>query len=229
MPQLSWWQSHPLSIDWLSTEESAQMIEITPMPPRLETQNMAPTASITEAAPHSQSQASANRNHHAPRGPYNTSKYHSGINAVQVFLATVSPDGTGMRQMTYSNGENNEQDGDPHRPLQANMGSPIIPNSTSLPVKHRELVASATPKKPIMHFIISKQSSFKKALYDFAQSAAAAADLEKPEKQCVLKFLDLVKGPNGGHHSFDSFGTVVLVAGGVGMTHCLGYIKHLLH
>jgi len=173
------------------------------MPPRLETQNMAPTASITEAAPHSQSQASANRNHHAPRGPYNTSKYHSGINAVQVSLATVSPDGTGMRQTTYSNRENNEQDGDPHRPLQANMGSPIVPNSSSLRVKHHELVASATPKKPIMHFIIAKQSSFTKALYDFAQSAAATADQEEPEKQCVFKLLGLVKGPYGGHHSFD--------------------------
>ena len=229
MPRVGWWQSHPFSIAWLSTEESAQMIEMTPMPDWLETQNSIPTATVAKAVSHSQSQASANRNHHAPKGPYDPSIYHSGINSVQVSLATVLPDGTGMRQTTYSNLENYLQDSDPHRPLPANPGTPMVRNSSALPVKHRELVATAIPKKTTMHFIISKHSGFTKALYDSAQSAAAITDPEKPEKGCVLKLVGLVEGPYGGHHSFNSFGTVVLVAGGVGITHCLGYVRHLLH
>ncbi len=37
-----------------------------------------------------------------------------------------------------------------------------------------------------------------------------------------------VEGPYGGHESFTSYGTVVLFAGGVGITHCVGYVHHLL-
>ncbi|EDU48033.1 membrane protein [Pyrenophora tritici-repentis] len=37
-----------------------------------------------------------------------------------------------------------------------------------------------------------------------------------------------IEGPYGGHHSFDSYGTVVLFAGGVGITHQLSFIRHLL-
>ncbi|KAF4975120.1 hypothetical protein FZEAL_8068 [Fusarium zealandicum] len=36
------------------------------------------------------------------------------------------------------------------------------------------------------------------------------------------------EGPYGGHHSLDSYGTVVLFAGGVGVTHPVPYIKHLV-
>jgi len=99
-----------------------------------------------------------------------------------------------MRHTTYSNLENYLQDSDPHRPLPTNPGTPMVRNSSALPVKHRELVASAIPKKTTMHFIISKQSGFTKALYDSAQSAAAITDPEKPEKGCVLKLVELVEG-----------------------------------
>lgn len=206
------------------------MIEMTQMSNSLEARNSTLTATAVEAVSHSQSQASTSRNHNAPKDPYDPSKYHSGINSVQVSVATVSHDGTSMRQKTYSNLENCLQDSNPHRPLPASPPSLMVRNfSPALPVKHRDLVATGTPKKTTMHFIISKQNGFTKQLYDAAQSAAATADPEKPEKGCVLKVLALVEGPYGGHHSFDSFGTVVLVAGGVGITHCLGYVRHLLH
>ena len=176
------------------------MIEMTPMADRLETQNSAPTTTVAEAVSQSQSRAST----HA------------------------SSDGTGARQKTYSNLENYLQDSDPHGPLLVNPRGPMVQHSSALPVKHRELVSTTTPKKTTMRFIISKHGGFTKALYDAAQSAAATADPEEPEKGCVLKLLGLVEGPYGGHHSFDSFGTVVLVAGGVGIAHCLGYVRHLL-
>lgn len=37
-----------------------------------------------------------------------------------------------------------------------------------------------------------------------------------------------IEGPYGGHETFASYGTVILFAGGVGITHCVGYCQHLL-
>jgi predicted ferric reductase len=37
-----------------------------------------------------------------------------------------------------------------------------------------------------------------------------------------------IEGPYGGHESMSSYGTVVLFAGGVGITHCVGYVHHLM-
>lgn len=37
-----------------------------------------------------------------------------------------------------------------------------------------------------------------------------------------------IEGPYGGHDTLDSYGTVVLFAAGVGITHQLGYVRHLL-
>lgn len=37
-----------------------------------------------------------------------------------------------------------------------------------------------------------------------------------------------IEGPYGGHESLSSFGTVILFAGGVGITHCISYVKYLL-
>ena len=37
-----------------------------------------------------------------------------------------------------------------------------------------------------------------------------------------------IEGPYGGHESLDSFGTVLMFAGGVGITHQLSYIRHLV-
>lgn len=37
-----------------------------------------------------------------------------------------------------------------------------------------------------------------------------------------------IEGPYGGHESLSSYGTVILFAGGVGITHCIGYIHHLM-
>ncbi|EMD94948.1 hypothetical protein COCC4DRAFT_64147 [Bipolaris maydis ATCC 48331] len=38
-----------------------------------------------------------------------------------------------------------------------------------------------------------------------------------------------IEGPYGGHHSLDSYGTCVLFAGGVGITHQVMYLKHLVN
>lgn len=98
--------------------------------------------------------------------------------------------------------------------------------SMALPVHHRELVTSNVPKKTTMHFIVSKHSGFTKALYDAAQKAKERGG-EKGGK-ASLQVMGMFEGPYGGHHTFDSYGTSIFVAGGVGITHCIGYVKHLL-
>ncbi|KAF2769132.1 putative FRE ferric reductase-like transmembrane component [Teratosphaeria nubilosa] len=37
-----------------------------------------------------------------------------------------------------------------------------------------------------------------------------------------------IEGPYGGHDDMTSYGTVILFAGGVGITHCIGYLHHLI-
>ncbi len=37
-----------------------------------------------------------------------------------------------------------------------------------------------------------------------------------------------IEGPYGGHTSLDSYGTILLFAGGVGITHQVGYLRHLV-
>lgn len=99
--------------------------------------------------------------------------------------------------------------------------------SMALPVHHRELVTSNTPKKTTMHFIVSKHSGFTKSLYNAAEKAKNNGD-EKGAR-APLQVMGMFEGPYGGHQSYDSYGTAVFVAGGVGITHCIGYVKHLLH
>lgn len=53
------------------------------------------------------------------------------------------------------------------------------------------------------------------------------------EKACAspngqITMYGAIEGPYGGHESLSSFGTVVLFAGGVGITHCVGYVHYLL-
>ena len=44
-----------------------------------------------------------------------------------------------------------------------------------------------------------------------------------------VHFWGALEGPYGGQHSLDSYGTVVLFAGGVGITHQLSFVRHLLN
>ena len=49
---------------------------------------------------------------------------------------------------------------------------------------------------------------------------------EQPNK--TFEAWGFIEGPYGGHHSLDSYGTCLLIAGGVGITHQVMYIKPLL-
>ncbi|KAI0390363.1 ferric reductase like transmembrane component-domain-containing protein [Xylariaceae sp. FL0594] len=72
-------------------------------------------------------------------------------------------------------------------------------------------------RKTSMSFIIRARTGMTSTLY---QRAAAS-----PDGRLVTRCL--VEGPYGGEHMLDSYGTVMLFAGGVGIAHAVPYVRHL--
>lgn len=74
------------------------------------------------------------------------------------------------------------------------------------------------PPSTTLSFIIGAQGGFTKSLYDHARL------------QPGLSFHTdaSMEGPYGGHHSLDSYGHAILVAGGTGIAHHISYIRHFL-
>lgn len=66
--------------------------------------------------------------------------------------------------------------------------------------------------------ICRKRTGMTAALYDKADAM--------PNK--TFTTWGAIEGPYGGHETFASYGTLILFAGGVGITHCVGYVSHLL-
>ena len=67
-------------------------------------------------------------------------------------------------------------------------------------------------------FVISKRSGMTASLYDRAAAS----------QEGVIYLKGFLEGPYGGLESLHSYGTVLLFAGGVGITHQLGHIRDLL-
>ncbi|PVH91791.1 hypothetical protein DM02DRAFT_620311 [Periconia macrospinosa] len=63
------------------------------------------------------------------------------------------------------------------------------------------------------------RTGFTRKMYEKACQSATGSAFET---------LGFIEGPYGGHHSLDSFGTAVLFAGGVGITHQVMYVRHLV-
>lgn len=75
-----------------------------------------------------------------------------------------------------------------------------------------------TKEKPTMSFIIRRRTGFTDALYKKAISS--------PDK--LFSTVAFAEGPYGTCHSLDSYGTAVLIAGGVGITHQVPYVQRLV-
>ncbi|KAE8379809.1 ferric reductase NAD binding domain-containing protein [Aspergillus bertholletiae] len=74
------------------------------------------------------------------------------------------------------------------------------------------------PQRTVMSFLIQRRGGFTHQL------------LEKGNMSMEGKFTAsaLVEGPFGGHHSLSSYGTVLLIAGGIGITHPMSYIHEIM-
>ncbi|KAM0303531.1 hypothetical protein HYE67_003604 [Fusarium culmorum] len=89
------------------------------------------------------------------------------------------------------------------------------PKNERLASTNQDLLAMQQQR---ISFVIRGRTGMTDSLYKKAVSAPGG----RFETSCFAE------GPYGGHHSFDSYGTVVLFAGGVGITHPVPYIKHLV-
>ncbi|KAJ2974962.1 hypothetical protein NUW58_g8492 [Xylaria curta] len=72
--------------------------------------------------------------------------------------------------------------------------------------------------KTSMSFVIRARTGMTSTLYE-----RAAAN---PDGRLITRCL--VEGPYGGEHMLDSYGTVMLFAGGVGITHAVPHVRHLV-
>ena len=66
--------------------------------------------------------------------------------------------------------------------------------------------------------IMRARTGMTRALYNRAAAAPSG----------TITTWGAIEGPYGGHDSMTSYGTVILFAGGVGITHCVGYVHHLM-
>ena len=83
--------------------------------------------------------------------------------------------------------------------------------------------ASVLPRIPVNEFtavslVMRARDGMTKHLYQRASLA--------PNSRLHLR--GFLEGPYGGHDALHSYGTVILFAGGVGITHCVGYVRHLV-
>lgn len=71
-------------------------------------------------------------------------------------------------------------------------------------------------------FLIGAQTGMTRKLYKAARAGAVNSSY-------AIRLRAAMEGPYAGHHSLDSYGHAVLIAGATGITHQLSYIRHLLN
>lgn len=90
-----------------------------------------------------------------------------------------------------------------------------------------ELAPAAAGAPTTLRFIISRKGGFTNRLWNSVASTKSI-DPEKPTR-LTRKFMCFVEGPYTNEaFSFDSFSTLLFIAGGSGITHPLGHIRRLL-
>ncbi|KAI9372692.1 ferric reductase like transmembrane component-domain-containing protein [Aspergillus egyptiacus] len=85
----------------------------------------------------------------------------------------------------------------------------------SLPVSQGDAYA---PKTTTVSLLVRRRTGFTDKLF---QRAASAVD-------CRISLTAFAEGPYGSIHSMDSYGSVLLFAGGVGITHMVPFTRHLV-
>ncbi|KAG9230484.1 putative ferric reductase transmembrane component 3 [Amylocarpus encephaloides] len=94
------------------------------------------------------------------------------------------------------------------------------PKNASLPTSEKEGIPRVRDPEMVsdVSFVIQAQQGMTRKLYEKAFVSHASTMVVK----------GAFEGPYGGHHSLDSYGHCVLVAGASGITHQIPYVRHLL-
>jgi len=87
-----------------------------------------------------------------------------------------------------------------------------------LPRVEEKSIDVTAPEKLSMSLVIQKRTGMTAALYDKAKNC----------KGGIMHIRGFVEGPYGGHHQLHSYGTAILIAGGVGITHQVGFVRDLI-
>ncbi|KAK8177753.1 ferric reductase like transmembrane component-domain-containing protein [Phyllosticta citrichinensis] len=82
---------------------------------------------------------------------------------------------------------------------------------------HKDLTRPHLPMRSI-GLVCRAREGFTRSMYDRA--------CKQPNG--ILTTTGMIEGPYGGHESLDSYGTVILFAAGVGITHQTSYVRHLV-
>ncbi|GAB7354979.1 hypothetical protein MBLNU459_g5591t2 [Dothideomycetes sp. NU459] len=101
-----------------------------------------------------------------------------------------------------------------HQSMMSTYKTSQGPMTTIVPESDGPRSASVTSVSLIMR----ARSGMTRKLYDKACASSTGQ----------VTMWGAIEGPYGGHESLSSYGTVILFAGGVGITHCVGYVQHLL-
>ncbi|KAK4189211.1 ferric reductase like transmembrane component-domain-containing protein [Podospora australis] len=89
---------------------------------------------------------------------------------------------------------------------------------TGLPITEKEITRTSKLVGTTVSFIIGAHSGFTRDLYNAASANPGHA----------ISMRAALEGPYAGHHSMDSYGHVVLIAGATGITHQISYVRHLI-
>ncbi|OAA60548.1 ferric reductase-like protein [Niveomyces insectorum RCEF 264] len=95
---------------------------------------------------------------------------------------------------------------------------PLSSTSAAATLNGYQAVKKSDLMRTSVSFVIGAQTGFTRKLYNRACDSGKKA----------ITFKALFEGPYAGHHSLDSYGHVVLVAGATGITHQISYLRHLI-
>ncbi|KAJ5887835.1 hypothetical protein N7495_007876 [Penicillium taxi] len=86
----------------------------------------------------------------------------------------------------------------------------------SLPISHQDLLG--IPQKTSISLVVRRRTGLTDKLYQRAADSIGSR----------ITLRAFAEGPYGNIHSMDSYGTVMLFAGGVGITHHVPFVQHLV-
>ncbi|KAJ6115538.1 hypothetical protein N7523_005955 [Penicillium sp. IBT 18751x] len=92
----------------------------------------------------------------------------------------------------------------------------ITDEKSALPMSSQDLLG--VPQKETISLLVRRRTGFTDKLFQRASSAIGSS----------ITLRAFAEGPYGNIHSMDSYGTVMLFAGGVGITHHVPFVRHLV-
>ncbi|KAK5134495.1 hypothetical protein LTR08_006412 [Meristemomyces frigidus] len=210
LPQFALWSSHPFSIAWAESRAPRS-----PLVLEVEMEKMPPAIPRNR---NSHFDTSGHRNFHFDASGNRNSHFDTSGNRNSHFdtASAVGPLDTFRRPSAMSRIPSIST----YSRKSASFPLPAV--ATISEITHAPAAPNvALPRDAActsISLIIRARSGMTRQLYDRACAAPTG----------TITTWGAIEGPYGGHDSLASFGTVVLFAGGVGITHCVGYVHHLM-